>query len=197
VRRHNSSPPIRRDDRGVCCDKCCICGTTGKSAKICLALSPKIFRFSEIIIRAITLPARASMRGRLRNRHGTLARVAMDAVASGGISRRTRTRRVRRNRVVLAPRPWRQVGAKYRAGDGGKTGRSPGRARISRKAIARGKPGCLGCTCQIRVRSCLPIAHGAAGAVGARLSLRPLSERGTMRLHSSGENRAAGTLLAV
>src|ERR1044072_8246612 len=30
---------------------------------------------------------------------------------------------------------------------------SPGRARISRKAIARGKPGCLGCTCQIRVHS--------------------------------------------
>src|ERR1700750_133304 len=24
---------------------------------------------------------------------------------------------------------------------------------VSRKAIARGKPGCLGCTCQIRVRS--------------------------------------------
>jgi len=34
-----------------------------------------------------------------------------------------------------------------------KKGRSPGRARISRQTIARGKPGCLGCTCQIRVRS--------------------------------------------
>src|SRR5262245_47675698 len=57
----------------------------------------------------------------------------------------------------------------------------------NRKTIARGKPGCLGCTCQTRVRSLLPIAHGAAGAVGARLSLRPLSERGTMRLQNSGE----------
>src|ERR1700741_5148788 len=47
----------------------------------------------------------------------------------------------------------------------------------SRKAIARGKPGCLGCTCLIRVRSFSTIAHGAAGAVGARLSLRPLIRR--------------------
>jgi hypothetical protein len=40
-------------------------------------------------------------------------------------------------------------------GNGDNKGRSPGRARISRKAIARGKPGCLGCTCQNRVHSCL------------------------------------------
>jgi hypothetical protein len=33
-----------------------------------------------------------------------------------------------------------------RADNGGKKGRSPGRARISRKTIARGKPGCLGRT---------------------------------------------------
>src|SRR5262245_38734566 len=39
--------------------------------------------------------------------------------------------------------------------NGGKKGRSPGRARISRKTIARGKPGCLGCTCQTRVHSLL------------------------------------------
>jgi hypothetical protein len=88
---------------------------------------------------------------------------------------------VRRNRVVLAPRPWRQAGGRCPAGDGGKKRRSPGRARISRKAIARGKPGCLGCTCLIRVHSFTTLAHGAAGAVGARLSLRPLSERGPMR----------------
>ena len=37
-------------------------------------------------------------------------------------------------------------------GNGDKKRRSPGRARISRKAIAWGKPGCLGCTCLIRVR---------------------------------------------
>src|SRR5262245_33154898 len=48
----------------------------------------------------------------------------------------------------------------------------------SRKAIARGKPGCLGCTCQTRVHSTLHSAHGDAGAVGARLSLRPLQAEG-------------------
>src|SRR5262249_43385554 len=64
------------------------------------------------------------------------------------------------------------------AGNGGKKGRSPGRARISRKTIARGKPGCPGCTCQIRVRLLATVAHGAAGAVGARLSLRPLYKEG-------------------
>jgi len=62
-----------------------------------------------------------------------------------------------------------------------------GEHEVSRKAIARGKPGCLGCTCQIRVRSFTTIAHGATGAVGARLSLRPLTRGGPKSLQSSGE----------
>jgi hypothetical protein len=37
-------------------------------------------------------------------------------------------------------------------GNGDKKRRSPGRVRISRQTIARGRPGCLGCTCLIRVR---------------------------------------------
>ena len=45
----------------------------------------------------------------------------------------------------------------YPADNGDKKRRSPGRARISRKTIARGKPGCLGCTCQTRVRFFLPL----------------------------------------
>ena len=36
---------------------------------------------------------------------------------------------------------------------GARKAASPGRARISCKTIARGKPGCLGCTCQTRVLS--------------------------------------------
>src|SRR4029434_7579078 len=55
---------------------------------------------------------------------------------------------------------------------GARKAAAPGRARISRKAIARGKPGCLGCTFQNRVLSFATLAHGAAGAVGARHSLR-------------------------
>ena len=73
-------------------------------------------------------------------------------------------------------------------GNGDNKGRSPGRARISRKTIARGKPGCLGCTCQIRVHSTLRSAHGDAGAVGARLSLRPLIEEGAKKVQNPGEN---------
>jgi hypothetical protein len=75
-----------------------------------------------------------------------------------------------------------------RADNGGKKGRSPGRARISRKTIARGKPGCLGCTCSsTRVLSFATLAHGTAGAVGARLSLRPLLERGTTKMQNPGK----------
>jgi hypothetical protein len=37
------------------------------------------------------------------------------------------------------------------------------------------------------VRYFTTIAHGAAGAVGARLSLRPLIEEGATNLHTPGE----------
>jgi hypothetical protein len=86
----------------------------------------------------------------------------------------------RRDRGVYPARP-------CRLGNGDNKRRSPGRARISRKAIARGKPGCLGCTCQTRVRSSTNSAHGDAGAVGARLSLRPLIEEGATNSQTSGE----------
>src|ERR1700741_97445 len=55
----------------------------------------------------------------------------------------------------------------------------------NRQTIARGKPGCLGCTCQTRVRSFSTIAHGDAGAVGARLSLRPCVQEGATNLQDS------------
>ena len=52
-------------------------------------------------------------------------------------------------------------------GNGDNEGRSPGRARISRKAIARGKPGCPGCTCQTRVRVFCAFLHTALRAQSA------------------------------
>jgi hypothetical protein len=128
------------------------------------------------------------MRGRLRDRHGTLARVAMDAAASARCKPRGRKRSQRTAKscgpgaATLALRR-----REFLADNGGKKGRSPGRARISRKTIARGKPGCPGCTCQNRVHSSLRSAHGAAGAVGARLSLRPCS-KGATRLQNSGKS---------
>src|ERR1700751_6033906 len=63
-----------------------------------------------------------------------------------------------------------------------------GEHEVSRKAIARGKPGCLGCTCQTRVRSFSTIAHGDAGAVSARLSLRPLFKEGATNWHNPGNS---------
>ena len=98
-------------------------------------------------------------------------------------------RSVRRSRVVLAPRPWRYVGSN--AGNGGKKGRSPGRSRISRKAIARGKPGCLGCTCQIRVRSIYPL-HTAMRAQSAPGFPCALCSREGQRNAQPGRKQAAG-----
>src|SRR5215470_8083151 len=49
---------------------------------------------------------------------------------------------------------------------GARKAASPRRARISRKAIARGRPGCLGCTCQIRVLSSL-LSHTVLRAQSA------------------------------
>jgi hypothetical protein len=137
--------------------------------------------------------------GTKRDRHGTLARVAMDAAASGGFipAGRKRSRRTAKScgpgAATLASIP---AGLCWR-GNGDNKGRSPGRVRISRKPLARGKPGCPGCTCQTRVHSIATFAHGAAGAVGARLSLRPLPERGPTNLQDSSEKRAAGMRTCV
>ena len=132
--------------------------------------------------------ARAAMRDDSRSSRN-VARVAMDAAASGGFAAGRNARSVRRSRVVLAPRPWRQAGGKAHSGDGGKKGRSPGRARISRKAIARGKPGCLGCTCQIRVRFFLPIAHGDCGRSRRPAFPAPSVRRGSNELAKLRRNR--------
>jgi hypothetical protein len=147
----------------------------------------KIIRFTGIPICGINHPVSCPLRDVSRSSryvgHGMRWTLRRQVIFTG-----RNVRSVRRSRVVLAPRPWRQVGAKYRADDGGKKRRSPGRARISRNTIARGKPGCPGCTCSLtRVLFCSTLAHGTAGAVGARLSLRPLSERGTTNWQHSGE----------
>ena len=82
----------------------------------------------------------------------------MDAVASGGFARWARTQAA----SAKSCGPGAATVASIRAGpcwrgNGDKKRRSPGRARISRQTIARGKPGCLGCTCLIRVRFRLPL----------------------------------------
>ena len=73
------------------------------------------------------------------------------------------------------------------AGNGGKKGRFPGESAYKPSNHCAGKAGMsrlyLSNPCAF---SCL-IAHGAAGAVSARLSLRPLFKRGTTKLQNSGE----------
>src|ERR1700733_2967312 len=75
---------------------------------------------------------------------------------------------------------WRpDAGAKVRGGlssrnDGGKRARSPGRARISRKTIAQGRPD--DCGVPVVANACaFYTAHAAAGATRTRSSLRPLN----------------------
>jgi hypothetical protein len=96
----------------------------------------------------------------------------------------------RRSRVVLAPRPWRQTGGRYPAGDGGKKRRSPGRARISRNTIARGKPGCPGCTCSsTRVLSCATLRTRDCGRSRRPAFPAPSSRKRDNETHNPGENQ--------
>ena len=68
-----------------------------------------------------------------------------------------------RQRIQARTRAWRRMAkscgpgaatvasicGRYPADNGDNKRRSPGRARISRKTIAWGRPGCLGCTCSV------------------------------------------------
>src|SRR5205823_10491006 len=96
---------------------------------------------------------------------------------------------VRRSRVVLTPRCWRQVGGRYPAGDGGKRAVHRGELEVSRKAIAQGRPECSRCP----VCSCAllfaQIARETAGAASTRSSLRPQSSGGQIKMQTSDAMR--------
>src|SRR6185436_11327082 len=57
---------------------------------------------------------------------------------------------------------------------------------VNRQTIARGKPGCLGCTCQIRVRLST-ICTRRCGCGKRPAFPAPSLRRGTMNLENSGE----------
>src|ERR1700752_5080560 len=82
-------------------------------------------------------------------------------------------------------------------GDGGKKGRSPGRARISRKTIARGKPGCLGCTCLTRVLSFASSRTRCCGRSQRPAFPAPSLRKRADEMARPERKRAAGTLLVV
>jgi hypothetical protein len=86
----------------------------------CPDVKRKIFRVIRIIFCARTRSARAVIRGRnaivterWRGLRWTLRRQVISSPDENACS-------VRRSRMVLALRPWRQVGGRYPAGDGGK-----------------------------------------------------------------------------
>src|SRR2546429_4590457 len=95
---------------------------------------------------------------------------------------------VRRSRVVLTPRCWRQVLERVLLlrDDGGKRAVLREEHAISRKAIAQGRPECSRCP----VCSCAllfaQIARETAGAASTRSSLRPLISRRANEMQSSG-----------
>src|SRR5712672_3111228 len=110
---------------------------------------------------------------------------------------------VRRSRVVLTPRRWRQVcGVKsaqpglrqnISVGDGGKRARSPRRARrkplnhcVRERRVIPGYSLLLVCVLPI------PSAHEAAGATGIRRSPRPLwaEDLSTPRAHCAARSRS-------
>jgi hypothetical protein len=84
-------------------------------------------------------PSSAQLEGRFAIVTIRRAWDAMDAVGVRcfGIGRNARS--VRRSRVVLAPRPWRYVGGKYPAGNGGKKGRFPGESTKEIVTPSRGE----------------------------------------------------------
>jgi hypothetical protein len=64
-------------------------------------------------------------------------------------ARDVRAGNVRRSRVVLTSRCWRQVAQKHLHGDSGKRAVHWGEHEVSRKATAQGRPGCSRWTCML------------------------------------------------
>src|SRR5437879_2593048 len=86
---------------------------------------------------------------------------------------------VRRSRVVLTPRCWRQVLRRVLLlrNDGGKRAVHRGERAVSRKAIAQGRPECFRCPVCSCALLLAQIARETAGAASTRSSLRPLNKR--------------------
>jgi hypothetical protein len=121
----------------------------------------KNFSLSRLVETGIGRMSLAPARGAYRDRHGRWVRDAVDAAARADERRCS----VRRSRVVLTPRRWRQVRAEaIRKSDGGKKARSPGRAR--RKPLKPLRRGCrlMRCTCSDHARVLSIFAREAMGA---------------------------------
>ena len=131
----------------------------------------------------------------------------------GGVSRSSRTREgmrwtrasretsvwlsVRRSRVVLTPRCWRQVRGDISRATVAKKPGHRGEREVSRKAIAQGMSECFRCPVCSCAPQCALLAHETAGAARTRHSLRPLIREGATNLQKLGRERAARTRKSV
>jgi hypothetical protein len=147
--------------------------STSDLQKSCQALRTKIFRFTFPEIRIINRAVSSPRRG-VGHRHQALGWDAVDAFVSARVSVRRMNKSVRRSRVVLTPRCWRQVGSKCAAGDGDNKPAHRGERDISRKAIAQGMSECSPLTCMLVCAFLCAMAHEIAGAARTRHSLLPL-----------------------
>src|SRR5262245_18722758 len=122
------------------------------------------------------------------------AQDAMDAAASGDLHR-TKTPAAD-GEVVWS---WRRDPGATLAGSippatGARKAASPGRPRISRKPIARGKPGCLGCTCSsTRVLFCSTLRTRDCGRSRRPAFPAPSFRRGTTTFEKLRRNCAVRT----
>ena len=113
-------------------------------------------------------------------------RDAMDAVASGVFHRTKTPQRTAKSCGPGAATLALPAGACSRT-TGARKAASPGRARISRKTIARGKPGCLGCTCQNRVLSFATLSTRRCGRSRRPAFPAPSVRERDTRWSNSGE----------
>jgi hypothetical protein len=158
----------------------------------CQAPKSNIFLFTRIPISVIYRPSRTLRRGDA-HRHVSLGagcdgRFGRQVIDSPGRNAAKRTAKsCGPGAATLASIP---AGPCWR-GNGDNKGRSPGRVRISRKPIARGRPGCLGCTCQNRVR-CFQFLHTALRVHPAPGLPCALCPGGSNEMASPGRKRVAG-----
>jgi hypothetical protein len=132
---------------------------------------------TQIRFRTAAVPAH---RGAFRDRHKRWAGDAVDAAASAQLGlrpeKRRRTMLVRTAKSCGPDTPTLVSSWWATADDGGKQARSPGSAKETVKTTARGMPGVSGVTVVTNARVYYT-PRAAAGALGARHSLRPLNER--------------------
>ena len=95
---------------------------------------------------------------------------------------------VRRSRVVLTPRCWRQVGGRCPAGDGGKRAVHRGELEVSRKAIAQGRPECSRCpVCSCARFVCANRTRDRGCSAHPVFPAPSVFEEGKRKMQTSGE----------